>query len=93
MSRMNGLIDRRRASRPTLDSRATMQMELQTWINMRSGWNAVRTHARTSGYWECMARAEAKMVDCDIQIQRVRSLLNLPERRRKVRSDRAWLRA
>ena len=78
--RMERLVDRRRNRRSMLSSDATLQMELQTWINMRSGWDAVRRHARSSGRWERMARAEAKMAECDIQIRRVRSQLDLPER-------------
>jgi hypothetical protein len=87
---MGRWMDRRRVARKTLNNSAIVQMELQTWLNMRAGWSVVRCHARSFGRWERMARAEAKMACCDIQIQRSRFMLNLPERRRAIRSGRAW---
>ena len=81
-------MERRRTHRTDLTSRATLEMSLETWRNMRTCWSAVLQSAKKLGDFDRVALAEAKVSECETQITRVQAFLSGAEqqliRRRNV---------
>ena len=75
---MGRKLDRRRTTRTELNSRAMLEMSLDTWRNVRTGWDAVLLRAKTLGNDEKIALAEAKVGECETQIARIETVLNGP---------------
>jgi hypothetical protein len=71
-------LDRRRTTRTELNSRAMLEMSLDTWRNVRTGWDAVLLRAKTLGNDEKIALAESKLDECETQIARIETVLNGP---------------
>ena len=52
-----------------LNSRATSD-GMQTWLDVYSGWRIVLRYARAAGDAERTSAAEAKIAECEAELQR-----------------------
>jgi hypothetical protein len=73
-------VDRRRIQRTRVVSRLSLERALGTWTRLEESWRGIFDVARRAGNCERMALAEAKLAECDGEIVRIRTALDVVPR-------------
>ena len=69
-------LDRRRHDRASLNIRPSLESALESWRTLYGAWSLVMEGARMAENRERMALAQAKLEQCELEIERLEGILH-----------------